>query len=85
MAKAKPNGRKRLDALKAALSSTPPQRTSKGNGTALMLMVPVETLKTLRTTAAEKSTTVRALVLGALRAAGYAVPADQVTDRRRRV
>jgi hypothetical protein len=50
-----------------------------------MLMVPVETLKALRTTAAEKSTTVRALVLEALRAAGYAVPVDQVTDRRRRV
>ena len=85
MAKAKRDGRKRLDAVKAVLPSTPPQRTSKGAGTALMLMVPVETLKTLRTKAAEKSTTVRALVLEALRAAGYAVPVDQVTDRRRRV
>jgi hypothetical protein len=49
-----------------------------------MLMVPVETLKALRTTTAEKSTTVRALVLDALRKAGYAVPADEVIDRRRR-
>jgi hypothetical protein len=85
MAKAKRDGRKRLDAHKAALPPSPLQRTSKGGGTALMLMVPVETLKALRTTAAEKGTTVRALVLEALRAAGYAVPVDQVTDRRRRV
>lgn len=85
MAKAKRHGRKRLDTPKAAPSAAPPQRASKGAGTALMLMVPVETLKTLRTKAAEKSTTVRALVLEALRAAGYAVPVDQVTDRRRRV
>jgi hypothetical protein len=85
MAKTKRNGRTRLGPPKAALAPSPLQRTRKGEGTALMLMVPVETLKTLRTKAAEKSTTVRALVLEALRTAGYAVPVDQVTDRRRRV
>jgi hypothetical protein len=49
-----------------------------------MLMVPLETLKTLRMRAAESGTTVRALVLEALRKSGYSVPPDEIIDRRRR-
>jgi hypothetical protein len=49
-----------------------------------MLMVPVETLRLLRMRAAETGTTVRALVLDALRKSGYPVPPDELVDRRRR-
>jgi hypothetical protein len=56
----------------------------KGDDTGLMLMVPVDTLKMLRIRAAETGTTVRALVLEALRKAGYSVPVDELVDRRRR-
>ncbi len=58
-------------------------RKSKGEGTGLMIMVPTETLKALRTQAAENDSTVRALVLVALSKAGYPVPADELVDRRR--
>jgi hypothetical protein len=61
----------------------PVTRKSKGEGTALMIMVPTETLKSLRTQAAENGSTVRALVLMALSTAGYPVPADELVDRRR--
>jgi len=50
-----------------------------------MLMVPVDTLRMLRIKAAETGTTVRALVLEALRKSGYSVPADELVDRRRRL
>jgi hypothetical protein len=79
MAKILREGRTRSRAPSHASSA------NKGEGTALMLMVPAETLKTLRVTAAERGTTVRVLVLEALKKAGYPVPTNQVIDRRRRV
>ena len=65
------------------LPATRAGRKSKGEGTGLMIMVPRETLKALRTQAAENGSTVRALVLLALSTAGYPVPADELVDRRR--
>jgi hypothetical protein len=72
-----------IDDLKAA----PPHATRarrKGEGKGLMLMAPAETVKALRMRAAEEGTTVRALVLEALRNSGYSVPLDDIVDRRRR-
>jgi hypothetical protein len=85
-AKAKSQSRKRFVRVKApppALTSRTPS-IRKGTGTGLMLMVPVETLRLLRMRAAETGTTVRALVLDALRKSGYPVPPDELVDRRRR-
>ncbi len=59
--------------------------TGKGVGAGLMLMVPRDTLKVLRMRAAETGTTVRALVLEALRKSGYPVQPDELVDRRRRL
>ena len=64
-------------------AAKPKASTSKGVGKGLMLMVPPETLQSLKVTAAENDTTVRALVLEALRDSGYAVPADELVDRRK--
>jgi hypothetical protein len=87
MSKIKLQGIKRLDAMKAALppatAGKPARNNTKGTGTGLMIQVPTETLKALRTRAAENGTTVRALVLEALRKGGYPVPADELVDRRR--
>lgn len=72
-----------LDSLKRGLpSATPARNTGKGQGSGLMLQVPPETRHALKLKAAEHSTTVRALVLEALRKAGYPVPADELVDRR---
>ena len=83
MATTRRQTRKRSDLRKALPPSTPLQRARKGQGAPLMLMVPAETLRALRTRAAENTTTVRALVLKALRAADYFVPEDEIIDRRR--
>lgn len=86
MAKMKLQGLKRIDAIKANLPpATAPRRTTKGEGQGLMLMAPAETLRALKMRAAEQGTTARALVLEALRQAGYPVPSDELTDRRRKV
>jgi hypothetical protein len=78
----------RLDATKAALSPATGSRTAgtkgKGSGTGLMVQVPTDTLRALRMKAAADGSTVRALVLKALHAAGYPVPQDEVVDRRRK-
>jgi hypothetical protein len=85
MAKAKLPGLRKLDELKAALPPATARRgNSKGEGSGLMLMVPQETLKALRVRAAENGSTVRAVVLEALRKAGLPVPADELVDRRRK-
>ena len=80
-------GLKKLDAMKAALppatAAKPTTTKGKGSGTGLMLQVPTETLRALRLKAAEDGSTVRALVLEALRKGGYPVPADELVDRRR--
>jgi hypothetical protein len=48
-----------------------------------MLTVPQPVAVALRVKAGETGSTVRALVLQALREAGYPVPADELRDRRR--
>jgi hypothetical protein len=85
MAKPKLQGLKRLADMKASLppaTQKPPK--SKGEGVGLMITVPAETLRALRTRAAETDSTVRAVVLEALNAKGYPVPAAELVDRRRR-
>lgn len=85
MAKQKLQGLQRLAELRGALPpATQAARKSKGEGSGLMIMVPAETLKALRTRAAEDGSTVRALVLEALSKADYPVPAAELIDRRRR-
>jgi hypothetical protein len=49
----------------------------------LTLSLPAEVVRQLRERMAREETTLRALVLEALRQAGYAVPAGEIRDRRR--
>jgi hypothetical protein len=60
------------------------KKASGGPGVGLTVVMPPDTLVALKTTAAQTSSTVRALVLDALRKAGYPVPAHELTDRRRK-
>jgi len=85
--KTKSYGVRQFAGIKANSTAGRPRyrQISKGGGTGLMLMVPVDTLRMLRIKAAETGTTVRALVLEALRKSGYSVPADELVDRRRRL
>lgn len=86
MSKTKLRGLPAIDRLRASL---PPatvedrRSTGRGKGTALMLTVPEATRRALALQAAEQGTTMRALVLEALKKAGYPVPADELVDRRR--
>lgn len=57
--------------------------SGKGRGKSLMITVPDETRAALRARAGKEETTVRALVLGALKNAGYPVPLDELVDRRK--
>jgi hypothetical protein len=50
----------------------------------LTLSLPAAVVRELRRRTALEETTLRALVLAALAAAGYAVPAAEIRDRRRR-
>ncbi|MDF1586176.1 hypothetical protein [Marinimicrococcus flavescens] len=50
----------------------------------LTLSLPAAVVRELRRRMAAEETTMRALVLEALQAAGYAVPAAEIRDRRRR-
>lgn len=85
MAKAKLPGLQRLNNIKAGLPpATAGRGSSKGEGTGLMLMVPLETMRALRVRAAESGTTVRAVVLEVLRKGGIPVPSDELVDRRRK-
>jgi hypothetical protein len=76
--------RSKASRTRGGLATAPGTQGRANQGVPLMIMVPKETLKALRTGAAERSTTVRVLVLEALLSAGYAVHANQLTDRRRR-
>jgi len=67
-----------------AAGAKPRRSDQKGAGTGLMIMVPQETLQALRVKAAQEGSTVRALVLEALRAAKFPVPAAEMKDRRRK-
>lgn len=69
---------------KAKKAGAAKKKTSGGAGVSVSVVMPPETLLSLKTTAAKDSTTVRALVLQALDKAGYAVPADELVDRRRK-
>ena len=72
--------------LKATLPpATAAQRsnTGKGEGQGFYLKMPEQTLQELKVKAAQQNTTARMLVLSALKAAGYSVPAVELTDRRR--
>ena len=50
----------------------------------LTLILPASVVRQLRERLAREDTTLRALVLEALAGAGYAVPAAEIRDRRRR-
>jgi hypothetical protein len=50
----------------------------------LTLNLPASVMRQLKIRLAAEETTLRALVLEALAAAGYAVPAGEIRDRRRR-
>lgn len=86
MAKTKLQSLKRAKALDSLKRSLPPatstRNTGKGEGTGLMVTVPPATLQALRVRAAQDGTTVRALVLEALRKDGYPVPPAEIVDRR---
>lgn len=69
--------------LPQATAAKPKASRGKGDGSQLMLTVPPPLMVALRTKAASTGGTVRALVLAALRDAGYPVPADELRDRRR--
>ena len=56
--------------------------TGRGGGVSLMLVVPDETRRALRERAGREGTTIRVLVLRALKKAGYPVPDEVVADRR---
>ncbi len=49
----------------------------------LTLTLPASVVRQLKARTAAEDTTVRALVLEALARAGYAVPAEEIRDRRR--
>ena len=83
MARTKQKGAERPKTMKARLPPPAAKRNGKGEGQGLMFMAPRETLRALKIRAAEQGTTTRALVLEALRKAGYPVPTDELTDRRR--
>jgi hypothetical protein len=70
--------------LPAATAAAPAKASrGKGEGSQLMITVPAPLMVALRTKAAATGGTVRAIVLGALRDAGYPVPASELRDRRR--
>ena len=75
-----------IDRLRSSLPpATVEQRrnSGRGEGKQLMLTVPDATRRALALKAAEQGTTMRALVLEALKRAGYPVPPDELVDRRR--
>lgn len=55
----------------------------RGKGEQLTVLAPADTVRALRIAAAERTTTVRALVLEALAKAGWPVPKGELRDRRR--
>jgi hypothetical protein len=70
------------DSLPAAVAE-PTIKAPRGRGVPLQLMVPDGTMRALKHAAVDAETTVRALVLEAIHAAGYPVPDSELGDRRR--
>ena len=60
-----------------------PSGGGRGGGKSVMIVVPDETRAALRARAGAEETTVRVLILRALKAAGYPVPDGELVDRRR--
>ena len=72
---------KQVSKLKARAVDAPGR--GRGKGEQLTVLAPADTVRALRIAAAERTTTVRALVLEALAKAGWPVPKDEMRDRRR--
>ena len=49
----------------------------------VQVVMPAETLRELKQTALDQDSSVRAVILEALKKAGYTVPAAELVDRRR--
>jgi hypothetical protein len=69
----------------SASPSLPLRHAPPGADRKLTLSLPAGVVRQLRQRMARDETTLRALVLEALSIAGYAVPADEIRDRRRPV
>ncbi len=73
----------RPKALRESLPAALGDRRGGGEGVPLQLVMPPALVRELKIRAATDQTTVRALVLRALRDAGYAVELTELGDRRR--
>jgi hypothetical protein len=60
------------------------KNTSGGPGHGLTVVMPPETLLSIKRQALEEGSTVRAVILKALDKAGHHVPPHELTDRRRK-
>lgn len=78
-------GLQRIEAMKASLppGTAPKRATPARRGVQLMITVPPETLVALKARAGKESSTVRVLVLAALKREGFPVPSDELVDHRR--
>jgi hypothetical protein len=65
----------------ATAEPAPPK--GRGEGRAVQVVMPADTLRALKQSATEADTTVRVVILQALAKAGFPVPADELKDRRR--
>lgn len=77
------------DELRARLPAAVPEKSKsagakgRGEGRAVQIVMPPDTLKALKQRATDDDTTVRTVVLRALAKAGFPVPADEMKDRRK--
>ena len=75
-----------LETLKGQFPpATADKPKAKSDQKGLMIQMPAETLTAIKVKAATEDSTVRAVVLEALAAAGHPVPEGELTDRRKRV
>lgn len=79
------HSRSPLAALRQQLPAATVSESARGGGKGapLQLVLPEALVRELKVRAAGEGTTVRVLVLQALAAAGFPVPADELVDRRR--
>ena len=74
-----------LAKIKAALPSTTGSRShARGDGTPIQVVLPDDLARELRHQAIDEATSVRTLILRALKRAGYKVAEEDMADRRRR-